>query len=97
MLKAPEGFLLDQTMTQSITLAAGKNVYKAYFYRTDGYVYYFVNAPQGFEYEGEMDYATVPYGASHEVADSGYSVRGYRFAGWSTSPDGDVSLARATR
>lgn len=92
VLKAPEGFLLDQTMTQSITLAAGKNVYKAYFYRTDGYVYYFVNAPQGFEYEGEMDYATVPYGASHEVADSGYSVRGYRFAGWSTSPDGDVEF-----
>ena len=37
VLKAPEGFLLDQTKTQPITLVAGENVYKAYFYRADGY------------------------------------------------------------
>ena len=92
-LKAPEGFLLDQTKTQPITLVAGENVYKAYFYRADGYVYYFVNTPQGAEAEGEMDFATVTYGAPHTVSESMFTVRGYRFAGWSDSPEGEVVYA----
>lgn len=93
VLKAPEGFLLDQTKTQPITLVAGENVYKAYFYRADGYVYYFVNTPQGAEAEGEMDFATVTYGAPHTVSESRFTVRGYRFAGWSDSPEGEVVYA----
>lgn len=93
VLKAPEGFLLDQTKTQPITLVAGENVYKAYFYRADGYVYYFVNTPQGAEAEGEMDFATVTYGAPHTVSKSLFTVRGYRFAGWSDSPEGEVVYA----
>lgn len=93
VLKAPEGFILDQTMTQPITIAAGQNIYKAYFYRMEGYVYYFVNAPEGTEPEGTMDFVTVPYGASVELADSGFTIRGYRFAGWSTAPDGEVEYA----
>lgn len=93
VLKAPEGFLLDQTKTQPITLVAGENVYKAYFYRADGYVYYFVNTPQGAEAEGEMDFATVTYGAPHTVSESLFTVRGYRFAGWSDSPEGEVVYA----
>lgn len=93
VLKAPEGFLLDQTKTQPITLVAGENVYKAYFYRADGYVYYFVNTPQGAEAEGEMDFATVTYGAPHNVSESMFTVRGYRFAGWSDSPEGEVVYA----
>jgi len=93
VLKAPEGFLLDQTKTQPITLVAGENVYKAYFYRADGYVYYFVNTPQGAEAEGEMDFATVTYGAPHTVSESMFTVRGYRFAGWSDSPEGEVVYA----
>lgn len=93
VLKAPEGFLLDQTKTQPITLVAGENVYKAYFYRADGYVYYFVNTPQGAEVEGEMDFATVTYGAPHTVSESMFTVRGYRFAGWSDSPEGEVVYA----
>ena len=97
VLKAPEGFLLDQTKTQPITLVAGENVYKAYFYRADGYVYYFVNTPQGAEAEGEMDFATVTYGAPHTVSESMFTVRGYRFAGWSDSPEGEVVYAPDTR
>ena len=93
VLKAPEGFLLDQTKTQPITLVAGENVYKAYFYRADGYVYSFVNTPQGAEAEGEMDFATVTYGAPHTVSESMFTVRGYRFAGWSDSPEGEVVYA----
>ena len=93
VLKAPEGFLLDQTKTQPITLVAGENVYKAYFYRADGYVYYFVNTPQGAEAEGEMDFATVTYGAPHTVSESMFTVRGYRFVGWSDSPEGEVVYA----
>ena len=93
VLKAPEGFLLDQTKTQPITLVAGENVYKAYFYRADGYVYYFVNTPQGAEAEGEMDFATVTYRAPHTVSESMFTVRGYRFAGWSDSPEGEVVYA----
>lgn len=93
VLKAPEGFLLDQTKTQPITLVAGENVYKAYFYRADGYVYYFVNTPLGAEAEGEMDFATVTYGAPHTVSESMFTVRGYRFAGWSDSPEGEVVYA----
>lgn len=93
VLKAPEGFLLDQTKTQPITLVAGENVYKAYFYRADGYVYYFVNTPQGAEAEGEMDFATVTYGAPHTVSKSLFTVHGYRFAGWSDSPEGEVVYA----
>lgn len=93
VLKAPEGFLLDQTKTQPITLVAGENVYKAYFYRADGYVYYFVNTPQGAEAVGEMDFATVTYGAPHTVSESMFTVRGYRFAGWSDSPEGEVVYA----
>ena len=93
VLKAPEGFLFDQTKTQPITLVAGENVYKAYFYRADGYVYYFVNTPQGAEAEGEMDFATVTYGAPHTVSESMFTVRGYRFAGWSDSPEGEVVYA----
>lgn len=93
VLKAPEGFLLDQTKTQPITLVAGENVYKAYFYRADGYVYYFVNTPLGAEAEGEMDFATVTYGAPHTVSKSLFTVRGYRFAGWSDSPEGEVVYA----
>lgn len=93
VLKAPEGFLLDQTKTQPITLVAGENVYKAYFYRADGYVYYFVNTPQGAEAEGEMDFATVTYGAPHTVSESLFTVRGYRFAGWADSPEGEVVYA----
>lgn len=93
VLKAPEGFLLDQTKTQPITLVAGENVYKAYFYHADGYVYYFVNTPLGAEAEGEMDFATVTYGAPHTVSKSLFTVRGYRFAGWSDSPEGEVVYA----
>lgn len=93
VLKAPEGFLLDQTKTQPITLVAGENVYKAYFYRADGYVYYFINTPLGAEAEGEMDFATVTYGAPHTVSKSLFTVRGYRFAGWSDSPEGEVVYA----
>lgn len=85
--------MLDQTKTQPITLVAGENVYKAYFYRADGYVYYFVNTPQGAEAEGEMDFATVTYGAPHTVSESRFTVRGYRFAGWSDSPEGEVVYA----
>lgn len=90
-LRAPTGYRLNRTKTQAITLSAeGENVYKAYFDFGSYTVYYFDNAPEGATVEGSMENGSVYYNYETQIPATGYSIEGYRFAGWATSPRGDV-------
>lgn len=90
-LKAPTGYKLNKTKTQPITLGTEGNVFKAYYDLSVYTVYYFDNAPQGATVEGEMANGSAYYSYETEIPANGYSIEGYRFAGWATSPRGSVA------
>lgn len=89
---APTGYRFNSSRSQSIVLGAGENVFRAYYDRSTYSVFYFANTPAGEEGSGEMQNETgVRNGASVSVKESGFSVEGYRFAGWATSAGGAVA------
>ncbi len=89
---APTGYRFNSSRSQSIVLGAGENVFRAYYDRSTYSVFYLANTPAGEEGSGEMQNETgVRNGASVSVKESGFSVEGYRFAGWATSAGGAVA------
>lgn len=89
-LKAPTGYKLNKTRTQPLVLGTEGNVFKAYYDLSVYTVYYFDNAPQDATVEGEMANGSAYYSYETEIPANGYSIEGYRFAGWATSPRGGV-------
>ncbi len=67
-----------------------ENVFRFYFDRMRYAVSYAANAPAGTIAEGTMSPTEAPYEAKTALAANAFTVEGYRFAGWSTRPDGDV-------
>ncbi len=90
-----QGYTVNMTRTQPLELTAdaAQNIYKAYYDLRTYAVYYFDNAPAGSDVSGEMDGGTAYYGQELTLPASGFSVEGYRFAGWSTSAFGSVAYA----
>lgn len=92
------GFILNTEMSTSVTNGqvaissnAANNVFAVYYDRAAYTVVYNANAPQGTVAEGTMDEElNGVYGQSFTLAECGYTLSGYRFAGWSTSADGEV-------
>lgn len=89
---APEKYYLNRTLSKSITLAAGENICKVYFDRYSYNVFYFDGAPSGTTAEGSVeDLRGVVDGKKITVSENGFSIEGYRFAGWSLTMGGAVA------
>lgn len=94
MLASVTGYTLNVSLTQPIVLSAQEeNVFKAYYDLRSYAVYFFGNAPADAAVVGEMENGSALYGEEYTVPQTAFSVEGYRFAGWSTSANGDVAYA----
>lgn len=83
-----------QTPVSTLVLApdAAENTFKLYYDRNSYRVEYLANAPAGLSARGSVASAETLYGGTATAAQNGFSVEGYRFAGWSFSPtDGEVA------
>lgn len=58
-------------------------------------VTYDANAPEGLKVSGRMSAQNLNYGTNTKLTKTAYTLKGYNFAGWSTSKDGDVLLTNA--
>ncbi len=68
-----------------------KNVY-IYYCRIIGVNLEFnANEPADTEVAGEMESLYLRKGTETKIAECGYTIQGYRFAGWATKVDGDVA------
>ena len=94
-LSSIQGYTVNATRTQPLELTAdaAQNVYRAYYDLRTYAVYYFDNAPAGSDVSGEMEDGTAYYGQEFVLPEPGFSVEGYRFAGWATSASGSVAYA----
>lgn len=81
-LSTPTGYTMNTQLTQPLVLQAGENVCKVYFDIRSFTVRYNVNLPDGATSEGEMQDVTVWYDGTVELPACGYTIDGYRFAGW---------------
>ena len=84
----PEG----KTPVSTLTLkeSAEENLFSFYYDRNDYPVLYDGNAPAGATVSGQTAYQTVIFGGRTEVNACGFTLAGYRFAGWSATPEGGV-------
>lgn len=73
-------------------LSAGENIFRFYYDRELCVVDYDANAPMGTVASGDMEGAEIRYEGMLKLSENGYSVMGYRFAGWSKSQDGSQLL-----
>ncbi len=87
----PEG----KQPVERLTLSAdtSKNVYSMYFDRMNYGILYEANVPLGETATGETAYTQDTYGASVNIAACGFSIEGWRFAGWAESQTGEVVYA----
>ena len=71
------------------------NVLRLYYDRNEYILTYNANLPEGVEYTGEVTSDNNIYQKQLIVKDSNYTLqtKGYLFAGWSTSSDGEVEYA----
>ncbi len=69
-----------------------KNKFKLYYNKHAYTVIYNVNAPANTTFSGFMADQRVLYGEEGFAMECGYSIRSYRFAGWSRSASGDVEV-----
>lgn len=81
-LSTPTGYTMNTQLTQPLVLQAGENVCKVYYDIRSFTVRYNVNLPDGATSEGEMQDVTVWYDGTVELPACGYTIDGYRFAGW---------------
>lgn len=87
-------FSVDTEKTEFITLAkGGENVFNAYVKRNTYGIVYNANAPEDTEPTGEIDGSSALYEIPVTVRENAYKISGYRFAGWSTAPNGEVDKA----
>lgn len=90
-----EGYRYNPSKNNSITTKAlsldkSANVYEAY-YDLIGYTVIFnSNQSSDVDVEGEMSSATCGYGILYDVPECAYTVDGYRFEGWATTPNGEA-------
>ena len=76
-----------------LTLSNNKseNIFKLYYNKSvTAKITYNANAPAGYNARGNVADSVVNPDGSVVIAESGYKIEGYRFAGWATSPDGKV-------
>lgn len=72
----------------TLTLEAGtENTFRFYYDRMTYTVDYAGGSPS---VTGKTPSASVRYGRNYAVSENSFSREGYRFAGWSVSPEGDV-------
>lgn len=77
----------------TLSANASENIFRVH-YKIVGYnVVFRANAPEGTDVEGEMD-GTVVVSGEALTPECGYSIYGYRFAGWSEIADGEVQYKR---
>lgn len=88
---APQFYRVNEELTQSLTLLDGKGVFEIYYDRNTYSVYYLDGAPDGTTVTGTTESQTgIINGNTVIVKENGYSLEGYRFAGWATSLNGPV-------
>ena len=91
---APEGYHIGATGNSGLTLGIENNVYRVYFDIDTFSVVYVNNAPEGTVASGNVPSQTGVFkGATVQASENGYTVEGYRFAGWAVSRDGAVVYA----
>ena len=78
--------------TRVLSLTATENVFKLYYNPEDAdKITYQANAPQGTFVKGAVADTLAAADGTAVVAENGFRITGYRFAGWSTSTSGSVS------
>lgn len=79
----------------SITLAkrAAENVLEVYYDRMSFPVSFSANAPAGTSYEGNVEGTEVVFEGTITLPQNAFSIRGYRFLGWSTRREGEPEYA----
>lgn len=84
-------YTLNTTLSDGAkTLAAGENVFKAYYDSKEYLLTYHANAPQGSVSTGKMEGGTYKHVVGATVANNAFSVKGHRFIGWATADNGAV-------
>lgn len=90
------GYTLNTTLSLPLKLSAtGENVYKAYFDLKSYSIYYSNNVPSGVEVDPVQETQTAYYNYEQQVLDNPFEIEGFRFAGWSTSPNEDAEITYA--
>lgn len=89
--EAPQFYRVNEKLTLPLTLLDGKGVFEIYYDRNTYSVYYLDGAPAGTTVTGTTENQTgIINGNTVTVKENGYSLEGYRFAGWSASLNGPV-------
>lgn len=89
-----DGFALTSNAAEKrsllLTASAAENQLSFYYDREARSVFYLENLPEGTESEGNTPETHSVFGGTVSVAANGYTAKGFLFAGWSTSPDGEI-------
>lgn len=89
--EAPQFYRVNEKLTLPLTLVDGKGVFEIYYDRNTYSVYYLDGAPAGTTVTGTTENQTgIINGNTVTVKENGYSLEGYRFAGWAASLNGPV-------
>lgn len=84
----------DASASLVLTDKASDNVFNVYYNRESYTVSFNANAPRGVNYSGSVAAVEFVYGAEAVAPQNAFVLDGnYRFAGWSTSPSGEVEIA----
>ncbi len=98
--EVPQGYVLhsEGDGTPSLTLPkTGKDRnLRLDFDRAQYELVYNVNLPDDVEFSGSMPSETLVYGVEHSLSPNNFMVDGYRFMGWSLSPEGDEIIESVT-
>lgn len=88
---AIDGFVAASSSARfTLTDKEADNVFEIKYNRRSFTLRYEPNAPDGYTVYGEMEAESLNYGTKTKVAENGFYLDEYRFAGWSTSRDGEV-------
>lgn len=89
----PAGYTLhvggEYDSTRTLTLDKKDNVHRMYYDFKQFELSYEANLPEGVAVKGEMASELILSGVEHTLAANGFLADGYRFAGWSLTPDGE--------
>lgn len=80
----------DETGIKKLSADKSKNVFDVYYNVLKYNIIYSANAPKDTKYTGTMENGVAPHDNEIDVPACGYSIAGYRFAGWAKTSDGDV-------
>lgn len=94
-LPSYDGYYFDTeqehgVLTANLEKSSAQNTFSLYF-KMIGYDLVFnANLPSEVEYTGDMDAVVCGFDAEYEMPACEFEADGYRFQGWSTTPDGDI-------